>query len=200
MKKTFPNKKNKGSALILSLVLLTILTLLTFTASHDAILQEKMSSNLRNEFLAFEAAESALRSAEQWLTELTTKPIASDNANQGIYSKSSIDTDQNSQRPWWLEAKTSDWNNLAKTTLSNNLPNQNENIDLAFDLNSANEVMFLPIQPQYIIEELKFVRDTLNQGQHSDHHGKNFYQITAKGVGINNRSQVILQSTLARRF
>ena len=54
-----------GAALIIGLIMLLILSLLGVTAISNVTLQEKMAGSLRDRNRAFQAAETALRIAEQ---------------------------------------------------------------------------------------------------------------------------------------
>ncbi len=54
----------RGAALIVSLILLLVMTLLGATAMQGTVLEEKMAGNFRDMNLAFQAAEVALRDAE----------------------------------------------------------------------------------------------------------------------------------------
>ncbi len=58
------NKRQRGSALIFSLVILLIMTLIGITSMSSSTLEEKMAANDRARKVAFQAAESALRDAE----------------------------------------------------------------------------------------------------------------------------------------
>ncbi len=57
------NRYERGTALIMSLVILMILTILGITAMGTASLEEKMSGNTQESTRAFEAAESGLNNA-----------------------------------------------------------------------------------------------------------------------------------------
>jgi len=66
-------RRQRGITLIMSLLFLLLLTILGVTAINMSTLQEKMSGNLRDQDVAFQAAESALRYGElmvnnMWLT------------------------------------------------------------------------------------------------------------------------------------
>lgn len=63
-KSTSAMVKNKGSALIIALVFLLIMTLIGTTAMQGTSQQEKMAGNMRDRSLAFQAAEAALRVAQ----------------------------------------------------------------------------------------------------------------------------------------
>lgn len=54
-----------GAALIVSLILLLVMTLLGVSAMQGTVLEEKMAGNFRDRELAFQAAEAALRDAEE---------------------------------------------------------------------------------------------------------------------------------------
>lgn len=58
-------KKQSGAALVTGLIFLMVLTLLGISAVRTASMEERMSGNLRDRNLALQAAEMALRYAEQ---------------------------------------------------------------------------------------------------------------------------------------
>src|SRR5690606_16329877 len=64
--------KQSGFALIVGLVVLVLLTLIMLTALKLASLEERMAGNLRNQNIAFQAAESALREAENLISSSAT--------------------------------------------------------------------------------------------------------------------------------
>jgi type IV pilus assembly protein PilX len=59
--------RNQGVALVIGLIMLTMVTLLAVTSMQSTTLQELMSSNLKDQMTAFEAAETALHAAEEFL-------------------------------------------------------------------------------------------------------------------------------------
>ncbi len=59
--------KQYGVILIISLVMLLLLTLIAVSGMQTTTLEEKIAGNKRNRNLAFQAAESSLREAEQWI-------------------------------------------------------------------------------------------------------------------------------------
>jgi len=58
---------SQGSALIVSLVILLIMTILGLTAMQTTTLQERMAGNMKDRNMAFQAAEAALRAGENWV-------------------------------------------------------------------------------------------------------------------------------------
>jgi len=81
--------KQTGSALIISLLILLVMTMLGIASMSTSTLEEKMAANDRNQKVAFENAELTLDDAEtividsDWMEDLNTK-ILSDN-NDGYY-------------------------------------------------------------------------------------------------------------------
>ena len=71
-----PRHGQNGLVLITSLVLLVVLTILALAAVQNSSLEERMAGSLRAESVAFEAAEAALRHAEDWLDDQIGKPVA----------------------------------------------------------------------------------------------------------------------------
>lgn len=80
-----PGTRPHGVALVTVLVLLIVVTLLSLASLRGTLLEERMSANLFDRSLAFQAAESALRVAEQKVREavLAGKVIGVDCAAPG---------------------------------------------------------------------------------------------------------------------
>lgn len=76
--------KQQGSVLLISLMLLVVLTLMTFTISNSVLLQNKMSGAVRDDNLALQVAESALRDGER-LVNNTVPDDYTFTGNQGLY-------------------------------------------------------------------------------------------------------------------
>lgn len=58
------SRKQRGVALIVSLILLVVVTLLGLSGMQNTSLQERMSGNMYDRSVAMQAAEAALRAAE----------------------------------------------------------------------------------------------------------------------------------------
>ena len=59
-----PQRRQKGAILVIALLFLVLLTIIGVSSISGVTLEEKMASNLREQNVAFQAAESALRDAE----------------------------------------------------------------------------------------------------------------------------------------
>ncbi len=62
-----PPKNQSGAVLVIGLVFLVLLTMLGITTMQATTMEEKMAGHARDRSLAFQAAESGLRDAEQFL-------------------------------------------------------------------------------------------------------------------------------------
>ncbi|MGM0517418.1 MAG: pilus assembly PilX family protein [Pseudomonadota bacterium] len=95
MKVAFFPKKQAGSALIIGLLILLIITIIGVTTMQTTTLQEKMAGGLRDQDLAFQAAEAALRDAEQEIAPELTEP-------NWIYDLGDLPDDLTAQSDaWW---------------------------------------------------------------------------------------------------
>ena len=81
-KERLPSCTETGSVLIVSLVMLLLLSLIGLAGMQNTIMQDRMAGNMRDKDMAFEAAEAALREAEEDLS--ASVPAAFLGAN-GLY-------------------------------------------------------------------------------------------------------------------
>ena len=164
-----------GSVLIVSILILIVLSLLGLTAVRTTTLEEKMAGNLRDENLAFQSAESALRAAEVF-----TESVVSTNAfndTGGLYSKATADPD-------YLAAAT--WSASRSAAYSGTIAG-------------------VATQPRYIIKYVgadTSNRGALNIGGYGNQQAGslNSFRITARGTGGRDTTQVTLQEFYARRM
>lgn len=67
-----------GSALIVSLIMLLLISLIGVGSMQGTILQERMASNLHDRNIAFQASERALRVGENWLAGSAGSALTND--------------------------------------------------------------------------------------------------------------------------
>ena len=60
-------KKQSGAVLVITLVFLLIMTVVVMSSSSSSIMQEKMTSAVKDSSIALERAEAALREAEEYI-------------------------------------------------------------------------------------------------------------------------------------
>ncbi len=62
-------KRQNGVALVISLLVLLVMTMIGLAAMRTTMLEEKMAGNMQDKMLSFQAAEAALRAGENALTD-----------------------------------------------------------------------------------------------------------------------------------
>jgi len=83
---TSTGNRQRGVVLVISLLMLLVLTLIGLAATRSTTLEERMTANQRDQDVAFQAAEAALRDGESTLQAAT--PGQFDNTN-GLYNSTS---------------------------------------------------------------------------------------------------------------
>ena len=99
-------KQESGAVLAISLIILLLLTLIGVTGTQVTGLEEKMAGNMVDRNLAFQAAESALRAGENFLTQASL-PEFTATGTSGLYSITATPPDQDD-----------DWSNFNTVTYS----------------------------------------------------------------------------------
>ena len=175
-------RMQRGAALIVSLLILLVLTLLGVTAMTTSTQQEKMATNSREYNMAFQAAESALRDGESEVQNNSPAGYSADctgggNGNGGLCLPST-----NGVAIWssigWDSATSRAYG--AKT--------------------GATALLDITIPPRYIIEKLPPAvlpgqGGGISQGScYGCNPTVQNYRVTAQGSGANGTGRTMLQS------
>jgi type IV pilus assembly protein PilX len=170
-------QQQTGAALVVSLMILLVMTLVGVSSLQTTALEERMASNTREREQAFEAAEAALRGAEEFIedTVAITSPFDTDGSD-GLYGDTVHDM--------W---RTLAWNASDSREFAN--------FQTTYDTGSS-------YKPRYIIEHYgttganEYNMD--NYGEGSGEAETELFRITVRGVGANNKSPVYLQSAYGK--
>lgn len=181
---SFPHHQ-RGVALVMALVFLLLLTILGIAALNTTSLEEKMANNVKDRNLAFQAAESALIVAENWIYTQVGKPVFPNNSI-GLYAPVTSDTDPD---PNW---KDSTWS-TSNVVIYPSTPGQTVSGSLGK----------IQTQPKYIVEDMGEIPESggslvLTSSYKSK--GTTVVRITARGTGGTDAAVVMLQSTYSREF
>ncbi len=171
--------KNKqyGLVLITSLILIFVLALAVSSNIGGILIDEKIIANQKDHFIALEAAEAALREAENKLINQQVEPTNTLEDGTKVLPNGAAENENDTEA--WCLVRNDDWWQIEA------------NISSFTGASSP---------PQYIIEDLEYVQDSLVRGQQRDKVGRNFYRITAKGSGGTSTAKVILQTTFTKRY
>jgi type IV pilus assembly protein PilX len=161
--------EQRGMALVISLVMLLLLTMLGVTAVQVATLEERMAGNTRDRHMAFQAAEAALRGGETLLGQAALPDFA---GTQGLYATPLPLT-------FWSIWDPNDWSDNA--------------VLYDGELGSA-----LSASPRFVVEEIAFIDSEGESAAFGEIPDMSFYRITARGVGGTDTAVVILQSVYRR--
>jgi len=176
-------KKQSGAVLVISLVMLSLVTIIGITAAQTSSLEEKMVGNLRDQNIAFQAAESALLAGERFVA--ISKPAPKGNCKNGVYKVDDVDCDsaKDFDAPVWLDSAVWAIDGMSKEY---NVDNNNSTLDLV-NLNA---------NPRYIIERMK---NTNCPGKALNATPKcSNYRITAVGKAGSSGAAAMLQSMFIR--
>lgn len=178
-----PINSQRGTALTMSLVFLVLLTLIGITAMNTSVLEEKMAGNIKDQYMAFQAAESALKNAEtDAFTNVSNATLFTPSCDNGFCLSPT------SGAFIW---DTVDWSAASTTSRGYG------------QYTSATALPGLAEQPRYIIEDIpnpttpasgESLTDPAKRGAQ----GNEYFRITARGVGSTTSSQVVLQSTFRK--
>jgi type IV pilus assembly protein PilX len=175
-------RKHRGAALITSLLLLVVLTILGITVMQVSRVQERMAGNARDLSTGFEAAEAALRNGEALIRQQAIQPIdcTSSPCNfwaQGTFSSAQLGDIATQTPAWWVGNATQ----FADLTGG------------AMTATAAN--------PQYVIEDIGFVRTDGGVETGIDPPaGRQFYQVSGRSTGASGLTDILVQSTYTRKF
>lgn len=167
-----------GAALIISLLILLVMTIIGVTAMQTNILEEKMAGNDRDRSLSLQAAEAALRAGEDTIEAIVSLAAAFDGTTAGLYPEDSI-VDVFADATW-----------TAGNSIEYGTPIAN-----------------VSTRPRYIIEligKIGSATDDVNvgggYGETSGQGTLYSFLITARGSGSSDSAVTLLQSYYARRF
>jgi type IV pilus assembly protein PilX len=175
-----PNRQG-GFVLILGMVFLVVLTLIGISNMRTSMMEERMTGGFNDRTnLAFESAELALREAEQYLDGVAVGPF--DSSKPGLHEVKPNGDDY------------SFWKGSSCSTTSFNW-----SAGACSYVTSTKQLPYTAAAPRYVIEH--YADALVTGGSASIGKAKEYvkvYRITARGVGGQASTAVILQTTYKR--
>lgn len=168
------HRAQRGAALIISLLLLLVMTILALSASQTSRVQERMAGNSRDYQLALQAAETALRAAEENL--LTNEQIPCENTSTPttcpLVRQGGVAANPTEEGETWWNTNTRQYGS------------------------DAQDMAGLYADPRTIAEVVGSTKvGGLDIGQGGEQI-REFYKITANGFGRSSTSRVIAESVV----
>jgi len=191
-----PASRQRGVALLVALMFLIVLTLLGLAAMRTTTLEERMAGGSRDYNTALQAAEAALRDAENDLkgTGITVGRIISTGSFPGAYigvgngfgcntvgatspnaGLCVIDTEY---RQLYNNTTWIDWNGTSTVVYGT--------------WTGAAAINGVARPPRYVLEWMQFV-DTKNKGPNNGASDTYYVRVTARAWGANAQTQVTVQ-------
>lgn len=166
--KLIPNQK--GTALIISLIMLLVMSILAISSATITTMEEKMAGNIRNKHMSFQAAETALRAAELAAGSI---PVGTVFDGSNGYYQNSLPAHSNFPIWDWEGTPAITWQAVTSNTGTIQNP---EYIIEAFGsaFRDASCSLIVPLPPDCEVP---------------------IYRVTARGWGLNTNAVSILQST-----
>ena len=180
------NAPQEGFVLIVGLVILGLLTMLALSSMRDTTMQEKMAGASRDSGLAFQAAESALRDAENCITG-TTADCTFDDTNDAHFTQD--------------DAAFPDHNTLFNATTWNTIDPPGdatalEGVPSKAKGDAADGVNYIIRQASTVSGDAGGAGDDVGTSDYSKSKEKSpqaIYEITARGAGASGAGQSVLR-------
>ncbi|NOX91887.1 MAG: pilus assembly protein PilZ [Gammaproteobacteria bacterium] len=171
------HKRQTGASLVVSLMLLVVLTLLGLSSMQSTIMQERMSNNVRDKGLAFQAAESAVRGGEDWVKNQDISKLKAQNGSSCSPPCNLVNLD--------------DYLNMAGQNFNWWETNGRAYIDMPTGVVAS--------APRFIVEEHSIQRDSLaDSTDNNSPPVRTLYRLTAVGVGGTITAESIIETLYAR--
>ena len=181
MKKQFA--KNSGMVLLVALVMVAIMSVIAVAAIKGSNMQEAMAGNLRDRNMAFQSAETALRTME-----ITISKVGTVKDNKEITALSKLNNNG------FFEDQNKTATPINKWTLG----------DWGAKALRLSGVKYVASQPYAVSEMLSYSGNVVNSGGGIDFISQErtteykFFRVTSRAVGLTEQTEVILQSTYVR--
>ena len=165
----------QGWVLVVGLVILVMLTILSIALMKTTRLEEKMAGATRDMNLSFQAAETALREAENFVESQTAESIF-DTTGEGVYNQ---ETDEPAN-PF-----TSNWDDTDSKAIAGALKGGTSS-------------------PRYMIKKLKKIGEhnltITGYGDDDDTPRPTVFRLTVRGTGGTNYRATLLRSHYSKVF
>jgi type IV pilus assembly protein PilX len=173
-------RAQRGAALITALLLLVVMTILAVTAMQMSRVQERMVGNTRDQNVAFQAAESAVRNGEALVHTQVSEGIAP------------FDCSAPPPCHFWTEIDAGDVANQSKDWWTANAT--------PFADAAGQPLPGVVANPRYVIVHRGFVRTDGDRAAGVEKVGRDFYEVTGRSTGATGQANAVIQTTFARKF
>ena len=174
--------RQHGTVLLVALIMLLVMSMLGISSMRGTALEERMSGNWRDQNLALQAAEAALREAERSLPNLRPAPCLSTQTCQ-VYELLQNDSATYNYLLSTDPVKQAAWRTRATPY--------------------SGTIAGVAAAPRYLIEYRGAIRDSLTSGFGYDgatEGQRDLYLVTAEGLGQTLETSRVLQTIYSKRY
>lgn len=165
--------RQRGTALVVSLIILVVMTIIGLTSIQTTTMDEKMVGNMRDLGIALQAAESALREGEGTTADIDSFTFDGSSGTHGLYAKdASIDVYSSTT---WSDANSMAYQGTLKT----------------------GPVLAVAADPRYILQyrgELPIDARIVKGTKYGSSARRHAIRTISRGNGLTTNTQVLLQS------
>jgi type IV pilus assembly protein PilX len=196
-----PRFKQTGTVLIIALVMLVVLTLIGLSAMQSSTIEEIMAGNIKDCNQGFQAAESAISDAVNWIYSRNNRPKADLSASNNVYSSDAFTLGESGTPAapdfnWSEKAIKFGALDASATTITKKI----NTCSPGEPAKKSNPMHDLSSLPCLVIEEHDFVPDNGDPDKRAKGIGKYYYRITTIGYGGTKKSQSRLEAILYKRY
>lgn len=174
-RKAFIIDNHRGSALIIGLLTLAVLSLIGTISTTTSSIEVQIAGNEKTYQEAFYASELGLSIGEMVVERILEREGFEETATVGHYGRK--------KQPNWHALA---WDNTDSIVVANDdIPDDFENI--------------IADPPRYVVEERRFIPDSMVVG-YSAPTGIYQWNVTATGIGGASSSQAVLQTIYNKRY
>ena len=175
--------QQSGVVLMVSLVMLLMLSIIGVTGSQVTTLEEKMAGNSRDQNIAFQSAEAALRAGELVIENTST-------ANKTLFTTSPVNANG-------LHLTTEGLDYKADATWTDGTDGNPVESAAYAAMGDPGAIPLVAAQPRFYIE---YIGDKPSIVTDPTSDPVSFFRITARGTGRQNTTRVFLQSQFGKMF
>ena len=176
-------ESERGATLIIALLILLAMTILGTSSMSTLTMQERMISNMRDENVSFQAAESGLAACELNLRDNNPQVSQSDYQQQGNAAANA----GAGFTHWWDDPNV--WSTFGLEMAAS--------VDLSTDSKGKGGVSQAPV---CVREHIGLAPDDLSFESRSKRIGAEMYTVTSKGFGAETTSESVVQSVMFARY
>jgi type IV pilus assembly protein PilX len=188
---TVPATRQRGTVLVVGLLILVVMMLLGLNSMQTSVLEELMAGQSKQQNTAFHAAEAGMQAALSYLAALRKPPLVTTSGTKHVWPGCQVsDTSCASTIPKIIAS----WKDFDPDSPGAKLDGKAMSVldDVDWSMNTTE------VEPHFVIESR--YAQPLEFEDAAKHKGYHFYTVSAVGFDPGTNSRAVLQSTITKLF